>query len=51
MEWNDKTRLSGERAMMLLTLHKDWSVSTSWDLQYNCEGYMALALVKYEDLF
>jgi hypothetical protein len=21
------------------------------DLQYNCEGYMALALVKYEDLF
>jgi hypothetical protein len=21
------------------------------DLQYNCESYMALALVKYEDIF
>ena len=21
------------------------------DLQYNCEGYMALALAQYEDLF
>ena len=22
-----------------------------WDLQYNCEGYMALTLAQYEDLF
>jgi hypothetical protein len=22
-----------------------------WDLQYNYEGYMTLALVKYDDLF
>jgi hypothetical protein len=33
---------------MLLALHKDLSFGKSWDLQYNHEGYMALALVKYE---
>jgi len=37
--------------VMLLALHKDLSVDKSWDLQYNREGYMALALVKYEDIF
>jgi hypothetical protein len=36
---------------MLLALHKDLFIGKSWDLQYNCEGHMALALVKYEDLF
>jgi len=36
---------------MLLALHKDLSVDKSWDIQYNHEGYMVLALVKYEDLF
>jgi hypothetical protein len=36
---------------MLLALHKDLFISKSWDLRYNYEGHMALALVKYEDLF
>ena len=27
------------------------SFGKSWDLQYNCEGYMALALAQYENLF
>ena len=36
--------------MMLLALHKDLSVGKSWDLRYNREGYMALVLVKYENL-
>jgi hypothetical protein len=31
--------------------HKDLSVSKIRDLQYNHEGYMALALVKFEDIF
>jgi len=31
--------------------HKDLSVSKIRDLQYNYKGYMALALVKYEDIF
>ena len=26
------------------------SFGKSWDLQYNCEGYMALALVAWETL-
>ena len=37
--------------MVLWTLPKDISVSGHQDLQYNCEGHVALALVKYEDLF
>jgi hypothetical protein len=37
--------------LMLLALPKDLSVGKSWNLQYNRKGYMALALVKYEDLF
>jgi hypothetical protein len=38
--------------MCFLTIwnHKDLSVDKSWDLQYNHEGYMALALAQYEDL-
>jgi hypothetical protein len=36
---------------MLLAMHKDSFIGKSWDLQYNYEGHMALALVKYEDLF
>jgi hypothetical protein len=34
-----------------LALHKDLFIGRSWDIQYNCKGYIALALVKYEDLF
>jgi hypothetical protein len=42
--------LKGARALCcfyvaLVTLRKDLSVSDNQDLQYNCEGYMALALV------
>jgi hypothetical protein len=37
--------------MMLLALCKDLFIGKSWDIQYSCEGHMALALVKYEDLF
>jgi hypothetical protein len=37
--------------MMLLALRKDLFIGKSWDIQYSCEGHMALALVKYEDLF
>jgi hypothetical protein len=29
----------------LVSLHKDLSVRDIWDIQYSCEGYMALALV------
>jgi hypothetical protein len=29
----------------LVSLHKDLSVSDNRDIQYSCEGYMALALV------
>jgi hypothetical protein len=36
---------------MLLALHKDLFIGKSWELPYNCEGHMFLALVKYEDLF
>ena len=35
----------------LVSLHKDLSVYDHRDIQYNCEGYMALALAQYEDLF
>jgi hypothetical protein len=34
-----------------LALYKDLFIGKSWDIQYNYEGHMALALVKYEDLF
>jgi hypothetical protein len=34
-----------------LALHKDLFIGKSWDIQYNYEGHMALALVKYEDFF
>jgi hypothetical protein len=34
-----------------LALCKDLFIGKSWDIQYNCEGHMALALVKYEDFF
>ena len=36
---------------LILTLHKDLSLDKSWDNTYNHEGYMALALAQYEDLF
>jgi hypothetical protein len=36
---------------MLLALHKDLFIGKSWDLQYSYEGHMALALVKYKDIF
>jgi hypothetical protein len=32
----------------LVSLHKDLSVSDNRDIQYSCEGYMALALVVQE---
>jgi argininosuccinate lyase len=32
----------------LVTLRKDLPVSDNRDIQYNCEGYMALALVVQE---
>jgi hypothetical protein len=31
--------------------HKDLSVSKIWDLQYNHECHMALALVRFEEIF
>jgi hypothetical protein len=34
-----------------LALRKDLFIGKSWDIQYNYKGYMALALVNYEDLF
>jgi hypothetical protein len=34
-----------------LALRKDLFIGKSWDIQYNCEDHMALALVKYEDFF
>jgi hypothetical protein len=34
-----------------LALPKDLFIGKSWDIQYNCGGHMALALVKFEDLF
>jgi hypothetical protein len=34
-----------------LALHKDLFIGKSWNIQYNCEGHMALVLVKYEDIF
>jgi hypothetical protein len=37
--------------MMLLALCKGLFIGKSWDIQYRCEGHMALALVKYEDIF
>jgi argininosuccinate lyase len=41
--------LKGARArgyiVALVTLRKDLPVSDNRDIQYNCEGYMALALV------
>jgi hypothetical protein len=36
---------------MLLALHNDLFIGKSWGLQYNYEGHMTLALVKYKDLF
>jgi argininosuccinate lyase len=44
--------LKGVRArgyiVALVTLHKDLPVSNNRDIQYSCEGYMALALVVQE---
>jgi argininosuccinate lyase len=44
--------LKGARArgyiVALVTLHKDLPVSDNRDIQYSCEGYMALALVVQE---
>jgi hypothetical protein len=37
--------------IMLLALRKDLFIGKSWDIQYSCESHMALALVKYEDIF
>ena len=47
------TWLKGARVWFcdaLVSLPKDLSVSDNRDIQYNREGYMALALVKYEVL-
>jgi len=38
-------------AKLILTLHEDLSLGKSWDNSYNHEGYMALVLAQYEDLF
>jgi hypothetical protein len=35
---------------MLLAFPKDLSVGKSWDIQYNRENYIALALTQYEAL-
>jgi argininosuccinate lyase len=35
----------------LVTLRKDLPVSDNRDIQYSCEGYMALALVVQETFF
>jgi hypothetical protein len=35
----------------LVSLRKDLPVSDNWDIQYSCEGYMALALVVQETFF
>ena len=49
------TFLKRTRALgfMVLKIHlrKDLSISGHQDLQYNCEGHMALALAQYEDIF
>ena len=50
--WNKRARALGCFYGALVFLPKDLSVSGfPRDLQYNHECYMALALVKYEDLF